>query len=200
MNDALPDVPPALAGKLASLLEAHPHGIDEFSLIRLLAESFPDSLFAQPDALRDPLKMFRAHFLLFHTLYRLADEFAGQGLQLHISALRIALEPRSAAMPALALGDPLRSYYFDWRQWGDTREADVKRMLGDFFAGMCIPDAEVQAALGVLELSAPAEPGLVRRQYRRLVSLHHPDRGGDTETTQRINDAYLILKRYYRVN
>ncbi len=39
--------------------------------------------------------------------------------------------------------------------------------------------------------SAPAE--LVKAAYRTLAQIHHPDRGGDTEAMQRINDAYRRL-------
>lgn len=40
--------------------------------------------------------------------------------------------------------------------------------------------------------TAPWE--VVRAAYKALVMLHHPDRGGDTETLQRINCAYTELE------
>lgn len=35
----------------------------------------------------------------------------------------------------------------------------------------------------------------IKLSYRRLVKVHHPDRGGDMETMQKINDAYESAKR-----
>jgi len=33
----------------------------------------------------------------------------------------------------------------------------------------------------------------IKRAYRKLAMKHHPDRGGDAETLQRINEAYEVL-------
>lgn len=40
----------------------------------------------------------------------------------------------------------------------------------------------------------------VKLQYRRMVKLHHPDRGGDIKTMQRINEAYSVAKRDWMVD
>ncbi len=45
----------------------------------------------------------------------------------------------------------------------------------------------------VLHLRETAPPELVKVAYRCLAQIHHPDRGGDTEAMQRINDAYRRL-------
>lgn len=39
----------------------------------------------------------------------------------------------------------------------------------------------------------------VKLQYRRMVKLHHPDRGGSKEDMQRINEAYSVAKRDWMV-
>ncbi|KAK3236095.1 hypothetical protein CYMTET_53745 [Cymbomonas tetramitiformis] len=46
---------------------------------------------------------------------------------------------------------------------------------------------------GVLELTREATPSQIRSAYLRLCSTSHPDRGGDTETFQRIKKAYAVL-------
>ena len=56
---------------------------------------------------------------------------------------------------------------------------------------------EVDAALAVLGLEPGADAVACRRQYRRMLSVHHPDRGGSTARAQEINQAMLILQRYY---
>ena len=178
-----------------------PGGIDEFSLIKRLGVQFPDSLFGVPGALRDPLLLFQTHFLLFHALYRLSDQLAERQLALQIHALSIRLLPReysTAQGENLAELDPLRSYYLDWEQWLTTQGDDVERLLKGFRQGnFAVSEAEVNAALISFELEAPVDARQIKQRYRELVSQHHPDRGGSTERVQEVNQALLILQRYY---
>lgn len=191
-------LPEGLVAELIALLRSSPAGIDEFTLIKELAARFPDSLFAEPGALRDSLKLFRLHFLLFHMLYKLADRLALEGTGLRINAMNIALEPLTVAEPGIQLSDPLRAYYLDWEQWASTHEEDVERLLEAFWSGRGgVGDAEVQAALTLFELESPTDAGQIKARYRALMSVHHPDKGGDTAHVQRINEAFIILKRYY---
>jgi curved DNA-binding protein len=44
--------------------------------------------------------------------------------------------------------------------------------------------------LGVAKTATPDE---IKKAYRRLASQHHPDKGGDTATFQKIEEAYRIL-------
>ena len=46
------------------------------------------------------------------------------------------------------------------------------------------------ATLGVAKTASPEE---IKRAYRKLASQHHPDRGGDTATFQKIQAAYDVL-------
>lgn len=191
-------LPPDFDEAVLAVLRTHSTGIDEYRLIGLLAERFPESLFATPGALRDPLRLFQVHFLLFHALYRLSDRLAECGQQLRIHALGIVLEARRESGPGLCEPDPLRSYYLDWQQWATTHREDVERLLSQF-RGMpaAISDQTRGQALALFELPDPTCPRAIKRRYRELVSRHHPDRGGDTATLQEINEALLILQRYY---
>ncbi len=205
MDDLQPDqlLPEGFAAALLSELRAAPQGLSEYQLIRQLAERFPASLFAEPGALQDPLRLFQLHFLLFHQLYRLSDQLAPDSLSLQIHALSIRLLPRSDSAPGLQQVDPLRAYYLDWQQWRDTHAEDVQRLLDGFWRrqgrGMVAPD-ELAQALETMELEQPTDARAVKQRYRALVRVHHPDRGGSTARVQAINQAMLILERYYGKN
>jgi hypothetical protein len=45
----------------------------------------------------------------------------------------------------------------------------------------------------MLHLLPSAPPEVVKAAYRALAVLNHPDKGGDTEAMQQINDAYRRL-------
>ena len=53
--------------------------------------------------------------------------------------------------------------------------------------------ADALRVLGVDRL----DPREVRRQYRRLALLHHPDRGGDAELFKRVAAAYQVVRRQF---
>ena len=200
MVEITPDelLPAGFEAELLSRLAARPDGIDEFSLIRELAAAFPRSLFAGPDVLREPLSLFQAHFLLFHVLYRLSDRLVDEGLEIQVHVLRIQLVPRRSNLEGLVAPDPLRSYYLDWNQWLSTQGDDVEKLLKGFRQGpFSVPEEELTQALAVFGLQAPADARQVKQRYRVLASQHHPDKGGDTADIQAVNQALLILQRYY---
>jgi DnaJ-domain-containing protein 1 len=45
----------------------------------------------------------------------------------------------------------------------------------------------------VLSVSRTATEAEIKAAYRRLVKQYHPDTGGQTDTTQLINQAYAVL-------
>ncbi len=186
----------ALEQAIAAVVVNQPEGLSEHALMKVLAGR-GWTLFESP-RLRDPLALFRAHFLLFHCLYRLDDRLAARGLRLQISPLRIRCRPGTTATGPLPVpADPLRAYYLDLDQLAGTDRAAVERLLGDFWRRYLAPERRRQA-LAVLGLDAGADAGTIRARYRQLVMRHHPDRGGDKDTLQRINRAYACLRRTAR--
>ncbi|MBQ0744435.1 MAG: hypothetical protein KBT85_14170, partial [Pseudomonas sp.] len=158
MVDITPEdlLPAGFEAELLSQLTARPDGIDEFSLIRELAVMFPDSLFAAPDVLREPLSLFQAHFLLFHVLHRLSDRLADERLDIEVHALRIRLLPWRGGVDGIVTPDPLRAYYLDWNQWLTTQGDDVEQLLQGFRQGpFSVPEDELEQAHGIFELPAP---------------------------------------------
>lgn len=186
----------ALGQRLESILRRHPAGLSEHELFVLLqADEHP---VFDPGVFADSLALFRAHFLLFHTLYRLSDQLTAEGRgRVRVEPLRIVLEP-DASPPGAALdrADPLRAYYLDPQHLEHTTRADVESMLGRFWTRLHA-DENRQQALAILDLREPVDFPAIRRRYRQLVMEHHPDRGGDTARLQRINDAMAILARLY---
>ena len=44
-----------------------------------------------------------------------------------------------------------------------------------------------------LGVERSATPDEIKSAYRKMASKHHPDKGGDTATFQKIEEAYRIL-------
>lgn len=97
------------------------------------------------------------------------------------------------------------------RNLSDTGKDEVECLLDSFWNRMYgyrngNPNAADNpenrlAALEVFELQEDASEldfTGIKRRYRELVSVHHPDRGGSTSRLQSINLAMEILERYYR--
>lgn len=194
-------LPADFESRLLHILEANPAGLSELTLIRELASSYPDSLFAVPGALREPLLLFQLHFLLFHMLYRLSDKLMESKRDLVIGALHIAIVPRAETDPGVSHLDPLRSYYLDWQQWLKTSADDVEQLLDQFWKGQPSPVAEGELtwARELFDLCTDDGPEDIKPRYRRLMMEHHPDRGGDEERGSEINRAYRVLSRHYNI-
>lgn len=188
MNDPLS----AWSSTLHDLIAQHPAGLSEFELLSRLDDD-PENTFEKGN-MRDSLNLFQTHFLLFHALYRLQTALADAGeAYLEISALCIRLHPfKQSDRQQLAGHDPLRDYYLDLANLEQTQQADVDAMLGNFWRRYLLHDQRTEY-LAVLQLEEGASSDEIRLQYRRLAMQHHPDRGGDTERLQQINEAYAAL-------
>jgi hypothetical protein len=183
-----------LARTLQEILESHAEGVSEHELLRRLQglrlPEFPPHLF------KDSLALFRAHFLLFHALYRLDEELQRRRSgALRIAPLRIRLRPfADPAGAQLGRADSLRAYYLDLGNLSGVRAADVDRLLGEFWVRYCAREQRV-SALAVLGLTDPVDAAAIKRRYRRLAMALHPDRGGDTTRFQALQEAMDMLGR-----
>jgi hypothetical protein len=183
-----------LSTRLLAILQAHPEGLGEHALMRLLHAEGQAGF--QPEALREPLALFRAHFRLFHVLYRLRDELlAARAGILAIGPLCIALKPyHPGSGPAVAESDPLRDYYLDPSHLESTTADDVARLLAAFWSRFEARSQREQA-LAVLGLGDPVDGPTIKRRYRALAMCHHPDRGGDPERFRAVRRAFEVLVR-----
>lgn len=55
---------------------------------------------------------------------------------------------------------------------------------------------EIKNALETLKLPTLITKDDIKRQYRNLAKISHPDRGGDTNEMEKLNNAYEILIKY----
>jgi hypothetical protein len=209
MNDHLePEMD--LAEQIFVLLREQPEGCSEYQLIQQLKARHSTHIPNLP--LLDKLVLFRTHFLVFNALYQLRDQLWGESrYNLQISPLNVQLQPHVPGASGVAESDPLRDYYLDMTNLRDTDEQEVERLLASFWSRMrgdhlgerneSWDPEQKRAALELFELDQEG-PSLslhtIKRRYRQLVSIHHPDRGGSTTRLQSINLAMEILQRYYR--
>ena len=177
---------------LLSELRRHPAGLGEVELIRALRRRGDLEEFPADGSLADPLDLYRTHFILFHALYRLRERLWSEGEDLRIHCLAIALRPRRQAPGALGEPDPMAAFYQDPANLDYYGRADVARLLDGFWRRVGC-DRRRGDALEVLGLRDPVSREQIRRRYRRLAMRHHPDRGGDGATLQRLNEAMVTL-------
>ncbi|MFC1742636.1 DNA-J related domain-containing protein [Candidatus Riflebacteria bacterium] len=177
---------------ILELLRNSPAGIAEFELLQLLAKRTERKIFCQ--AFTNNHKMFRAHFLLFHLLYRLRDSlWLERKNHLEISPVNIILSPYREAAEGLDIPDPLREYYLDLSYLKSTTAEDVDEMLDLFWTHNFSLEYRKEA-LSTLGLEDPVSDETIQKQYRRAVKEYHPDLGGDEKKLQAINAAMAVIK------
>ncbi len=183
------------------VLRDHPEGMSELDLIKAL-QAEPWQLLAAVD-FSTPSQLYPVHFLVFHTLYRLRDQLATQGESLVISPLCIQLGANTQVAGDGLPGSPdgLRAFYLDLDQYQLSEEV-IERMVADFWSGRVGQSADVSAlrqAARVLGFETlPEQFDTVKRQFRRAVMTSHPDRGGDTQRIQALNEAFALIKAHFR--
>ncbi|KMQ74762.1 DNA-J related protein [Marinobacter subterrani] len=176
-------------------------GMNELALIKALQRP-PWELLGKV-SFNEPEKLYPVHFLLFHVLYRLRDRLSETGESLRISPLNIRLEAqRVISGTGVPDGvDGLREFYLDLSHYRLPEDA-IHQMMDDFWAGRSgngPAQAETRAAAEVLGFEAlPPDFSSVKQRFRRAVMRAHPDRGGRTETIQRLNEAFAVLKAHFR--
>lgn len=204
----------ALQQIIEGLLRQTPN-TTEYELIRQL-KAAPYHVF-DAHALADPLDLFRCHFIVSHCLYRIQRLwFQTHVAYLDIQATRIDVLPidnLAADLPTthaptadvhptdkrahtLSCHDQkLADYYLDLSNLTNTDADDVNELLTGFFKRMVSHDVQQhQDDLDVLGLTPPVTWRDAQSRWRSLAMQHHPDRGGDHDTFQRISAAYQRLK------
>ena len=190
----------ALYAAISTMEADFREGMSEYALISRLQKA-PFELLDEK-ALRDNLLLFQCHFVLFNLLYTLQDKWAREGKGwLDILATNILLLPPENLSERIAQKDPLRAYYLDWKNLDATCRDEVDELISGFWKKMGVPatpvvsDSALAEAKSVLEIGDDAviDRALVKRQYRRLQHVHHPDKGGDNQHSRKLVWAYELL-------
>ncbi|HFD86963.1 MAG TPA: molecular chaperone DnaJ [Gammaproteobacteria bacterium] len=184
-----------LTAAILTLLQDAPEGLSEFDIISGLKSQ---GLYI--DDLDDPaMTLFTGHFLVMNALYSLQRDLLSEQLFLSISALENRLYPvcgqlqGSGQLQVDTADAALSDYYLDWSNLDTMSAAGVDKLLNSFWERFVAEDQEGEA-LQTLGLEAGADWANIRRSYRRLAAVHHPDKGGDAQAFVRIREAYETLK------
>lgn len=180
-----------------AIIRAGQVGMSEYTLIKSLdKERF--HVLNQLD-FSTPQRIFPFHFLLFHRLYRWQSQLAeGGDACLEVSPLCIrydVITSRSKQLPSDY--DPMPEYYMDLFNFFETEGVVLENMISRFWKRFLARD-EIVEAMAALQLEKLTDAQQVKRQYKRLISLHHPDRGGEEHNAQRINSAKEILLSFLK--
>ncbi|MDH3973242.1 MAG: DnaJ domain-containing protein [Deltaproteobacteria bacterium] len=184
---------------ILAILEKFPAGISEYNMMQELKGKTGQ---IPQDFGHNNLALFRSHFLLFNALYELQLKLPEKtGKVLEISPLHIQLRSpsseNSGKLPADNSHASLRDYYLDMANLEQTTSDDVEDMLNQFWKIYFARDKRIEA-LKVLGLEEGARFDEIRKRYRELAKKIHPDRGGDKEKLQEINEAMEILEGCYK--
>lgn len=141
----------------------------------------------------DNYKLFKVHFIIFNRLYTLRYELLGTGHAcLEIGPIVCRLMDYQKGEFAITQYDEVAAFYLDKSNFNAFSAQELDNMVGDFYEFLN-NKRHRKNSLHILQLIDPVSDLEIRGQYRKLVMLHHPDRGGDVEHFKKINIAYRML-------
>jgi len=198
-------------------------GVSEYELIEILKKA-PYQFFDDA-SLREPLMLFKTHFIVFHALYQLKRRWIEQGEGvLDIHTLNIKLNQESAhsdknsthgdnykdkesqdKVGAITEADALAEYYLDWGNFEKADRKSVDALLNAFWHRMASGNAhtfeqeDISDAHALLGLPQDEHVSLsvLKRVYKKALQLVHPDKGGTQQEAQDVIHAYQLLLGYY---
>lgn len=176
-----------------SFLAENPGGVGEHEFLRHLDD---EGVFEALDTgVSSSLLLFQKHFLLFHVLYAInRQRVAEKQGALQITPLSIKPLDYDEAGTQIGEIDAMSAHYLALENLQSATEQSVSDLLDAFWVRY-LKNEKRGDALKVLGLNDPVSDTEIVRRYRKLVSVHHPDRGGDKDEVQAINDAYAVLIR-----
>lgn len=145
--------------------------------------------------------LFKTNFLLMNALFEL-QEMLLPDHWLQVKAMEIQIFrilPRDL-IASLKIDDALRDYYLNWLNY-DTCPNIIQEMLESFwnryeeYIGTNPNLMHNSQALSVFELDGNATDKQIRKQWRKLALLWHPDRpNGDAAQFRKVCEAWQTLR------
>ncbi|WP_119395651.1 DNA-J related domain-containing protein [Salinibius halmophilus] len=170
-------------------LQANPLTLTELDLLRAWHKEQDASV-----AINSSFELFQQHFEMRNALYHLREQLAGD-YELELGLLYVRLHPASDASTKVSRMDGLASYYMNANNLTAETPDSVAAMLEGFFAQwQRYHNNDIAKAKRVLGVANEADMQTVKRQYRTLANQHHPDKGGNAEQFNKIQQAYEVLK------
>ena len=178
---------------ISDYLQQHPQGVKEHDFLRYLDEQA--GFQGLVTDISSSLLLFQKHFLLFHVLYSInRQRVTDKKGAVQISALLIKPLDYVEADTQLGELDPLSAYYLDLDNLTAATDENVSDLLDGFWVKY-LKNENRGNALAVLGLTDSVTDTEIVQRYRKLASVHHPDKGGDKDQIQAINEAYAVLIR-----
>ena len=192
----LPQVIANLMAYVSLYLDNHPDGFKEYELITHLSDdNYFHGNFRSP-SLNTPsqnLDLFQKHFLLFHILYLIDDQMlANKTGTVSITPLLIKKLSHTEGLSSLDKPNTLREYYLNLHNLEETTDDNVNDLLNSFWQYYLRNDKR-KDALSTLGSVDPVDDMAIKTAYRRLANTVHPDKGGETDKIQKVNQAYALL-------
>jgi len=179
-----------------------------YGLIKILEKSGYELIEKDINESND-LILFRKNFIVMNALYQLKIDLLDSDFELTISSLKIMLLTKSLdkglGLPTESTDDiltaeALSEYYLNWDHYHLTNEQGVKELLDGFWdrfidynQGQNRYDKRLDS-FQVLGLKSSASWKDIQQTYRQLITVYHPDKGGNGLKFIKIREAYLILK------
>lgn len=204
-NPGLSDELEHLADILLGILNSG-RNFTEFELIQLLQK--PPYQYFEQGSLQTNAGLFKTHFVLHHCLYRIqTNQLKTQSSYLHITPLSIQLIQLSDSLVVDVERDrKLAEYYSDLQHINVTSEEDVQNMLDSFwdrfvefqYKNDALNETDIHCAFEAMGLRVNVTWNEVRKQFLKLITKTHPDKGGEEERSKTLIAHYQILKQYFR--
>ncbi|VAW56843.1 hypothetical protein MNBD_GAMMA07-465 [hydrothermal vent metagenome] len=199
---------------ILNILKLEKKSLSLYQLMRILENN--DYILSQKiDNQSQDLLLFQKNFVVMNALYQLKSDLMDTGYTLNISSLKIELVHETTIPKSSLTNDDieddkthaaLSEYYLNWYNYKQTDEAGVEALLNSFwheyekiYKKQHETDKRLDS-LRILGLESKASWKNIQQTYRQLVTICHPDKGGDSLQFIKIREAYLVLKLTQNMN
>ncbi|MFC4655252.1 MULTISPECIES: DNA-J related domain-containing protein [Rheinheimera] len=188
---------PELLNHLEALLLQSDQEISEQWLLSQLDAFFPSNERGELNNL-----LFQQHFVLYHHLFLLQQQWQQQGIALlWIGYAKVRVFPFSEPSNELPVlwsdQDEKAAYYLDWQNFIAMTDERLTALLDSFWQKLSLyrqnPAFDSVVIKDKWHLVENCSVADIKRRYRQLALLLHPDRGGDKADFQSLQLEYQWL-------